>query len=82
MSSTRDVAVMIESIAAAAQEQSSGAEQMAESLESVASASSQSTAGASETARASSDLSEKAEHLLSLVGRFKVAEACRETYQT
>jgi methyl-accepting chemotaxis protein len=72
VASARDVASMIQSIATAAEEQSAGAEQMAESLESVAGVTSQSTAGANETARASSDLSEKAEHLLSLVGQFKV----------
>ncbi len=45
---------------------------MAQSVESVAGVTSQSTAGANETARASNDLSDKADHLLSLVGQFKV----------
>jgi methyl-accepting chemotaxis protein len=74
VASARDVAMMIGSIASAAEEQSSGAEQMAQSIESLAGVTSQSTTGASETARASSDLSEKAEHLLSLVGQFKIDE--------
>jgi methyl-accepting chemotaxis protein len=73
VASARDIAMMIQSIATAAEEQSTGAEQMAESLESVAGVTSQSAAGANETARASKILSEKAEHLLSLVGQFKVS---------
>ena len=72
VASARDIAIMIQSIAAAAEEQSAGAEQMAQSLESVAGVMTQSSAGANETARASNDLSEKAEHLLSLVAQFKV----------
>jgi methyl-accepting chemotaxis protein len=72
VASARDIAIMIQSIAAAAEEQSAGAEQMAQSLEAVAGVMTQSSAGANETARASNDLSEKAENLLSLVAQFKV----------
>lgn len=73
VASAREVATMIQSIAASAQEQSIGAEQMAQSVESVAGVTSQSAAGANDTAQASKDLSEKAQHLLSLVGQFKVS---------
>ena len=72
VASARDVAAMIQSIATAAEEQSAGAEQMAQTIESIAGVTSQSAAGANGTAKSSTDLSEKAEHLRSLVGRFKV----------
>ena len=72
VSSVRDVAGMIQSIATSAEEQSVGAEQMAQNLETVAAVTSQSASGANETARSSKDLSERAEHLCSLVSQFRV----------
>ena len=77
VTSSRDIASMIQSIATASEEQSLGAEQMAQSVESVAGVTSQSTIGANETAQASMELSHKAEKLLSLVGQFKVNETPR-----
>lgn len=74
-SRTRDVASMIASIAAAAEQQSSAGAQISRGIESISAVTAQATAGASQAASAAEALSGKAEELRRLVGQFKVAEA-------
>ncbi len=67
-----EVAAMIQSIAAATEEQSATSEQVARNLEAITAVCSQSKDGTDQAAAASVQLSQKAEQLLRLVGQFKV----------
>ncbi len=73
VSSARDVSAMVQSIAAAAEEQSASSEQVSKSAEQIASVARESGDGAGQAAAAATDLSQKAEQMRSLVGRFKIA---------
>ena len=68
----QEVAGMIQSIAAAAEEQSAAAEQVSRGVQQVSAVTNQSAEGAGESAMAANQLSEKAEQLQALVGRFKL----------
>lgn len=69
---SQNVTSMVESIAAAAEEQSAASEQIARSVEQIDSVTRESTQGASQAAQAATVLSQEAEKLRLLVGRFKV----------
>ncbi|RMH23766.1 MAG: HAMP domain-containing protein [Planctomycetota bacterium] len=73
-SRTREVASMIASIAAAAEQQSTAGAQISRGIESISAVTAQATAGASQAASAAEALSGKAEELRRLVGQFKVSE--------
>lgn len=68
----KEVAGMIQSIAAAAEQQSSAGEEVSRGIQSVSAVSSQSAEGANQASMAASQLSTKAEELQALVGRFKL----------
>ena len=68
----QEVAVLIQSIAAAAEEQSSASEQVARNVEAVSEVTSQATDSANQAAQAAVQLSTQAEHLQRLVRTFKV----------
>jgi methyl-accepting chemotaxis protein len=63
---------MIQSIAAAAEEQSTASTQVANNIERISSFTRQSSEGASQAAQASGQLSDKAEQLQRLVKQFKI----------
>ncbi len=69
----RDVAGMIQSIAAAAEQQSAAGTQIARGVENISAVTSEAAVGAAEAAMAAEQLSHKAEALQKLVGQFKVA---------
>jgi methyl-accepting chemotaxis protein len=71
----RSVAEMIQSIAAAAEQQSSASEQISRNIESITAVTRQSSEGAGQAAAAATQLSAKAEQLQSIVGRFRLAKA-------
>jgi len=68
----QNVAGNIQSIAAAAEQQSAAAEEVSRNIESITAVTAQSTEGAQQAAQAATQLSGKAEELLALVGRFKI----------
>jgi methyl-accepting chemotaxis protein len=70
----RDVAGMIRSIAAAAEQQSAASEEVSRNVESISSVTRQSSEGAGQAATAAAELSAKAERLQGLVARFKLDE--------
>jgi methyl-accepting chemotaxis protein len=72
---SRDVATMIQSIAAAAEQQSSASEEVSRSMSSIQVITQESTKGAQQAAEAATSLSEKAEKLNQLVARFKLNSA-------
>ncbi len=72
VSSTSDVANMIQSIAAAVEQQSAASEQITQNIETISLVSRQSSDGAEQTAQAALQMSQKAEHLLQIVGKFRV----------
>jgi methyl-accepting chemotaxis protein len=72
VSSARAVAEMIQSIAAAADQQSTASTQVANNIENISSVTRQTSQGASQAAEASGQLSAKAEQLQHLVKQFKV----------
>lgn len=72
VSSSRSVADMIQSIAAAAEEQSATASEISRTVESISAVSQQSAAGASQSSQAAQQLSAKSENLRTLVSRFKL----------
>ena len=63
---------MVQSIAAAAEEQSAASEQVSRNIESISAISRQANEGTSQAAQAAQSLSSKAESLLQLVGSFKI----------
>jgi methyl-accepting chemotaxis protein len=63
---------MVQSIAAAMEQQSAATSQITRAVENIASVTRESSQGASQASQAAAQLSEQAEHLLSLVGRFKI----------
>jgi methyl-accepting chemotaxis protein len=72
VASSRSMQSMVQSIAAASEEQSAASEQIARSIETINSVTRESTAGASQAAEAATQLSQQATHLQKLVGKFKV----------
>ncbi|MEM1108668.1 MAG: methyl-accepting chemotaxis protein [Planctomycetota bacterium] len=72
VSNAREVTGMIQSIAAATEEQSAASEEVARNVENIASVTQQSKDGTDQAAIAAQQLSERAERLQSLVGRFKI----------
>jgi methyl-accepting chemotaxis protein len=70
--SSKNAAEMIQSIAAAAEEQSTASTQVANNIERISSFTRQSSEGASQAAQASGQLSDKAEQLQRLVKQFKI----------
>ena len=70
-----DVAGLVQSIAAAAEQQSSASEEVSRNVESITAVTSQATEGAQQSAAASSQLSSKAEQLQQLVGRFTLSKS-------
>jgi methyl-accepting chemotaxis protein len=68
----REVSGMIQSIAAASEEQSTASEEVSRGVESISSVTSQTAEGANQSAMAASQLSNKAEELQALVGKFKL----------
>ncbi len=76
VSNAREVASMIQSIAAATEQQSATSEEVARNIELIASVTDQSRDGSQQAAEAARQLSQRAERLQGLVGKFKVgAEA-------
>jgi methyl-accepting chemotaxis protein len=69
----QEVSTMIRSIAAASEEQGAASEQIARSVASVNAVAQEAASGASQAATAAGQLSAKAEHLNSLVARFRVS---------
>jgi methyl-accepting chemotaxis protein len=74
VTSSRGVADMIGSIAAAAEQQSAASEQISKNIESITAVSTEAAEGANQSATAASQLSSKAEELLQIVGQFKLDE--------
>jgi methyl-accepting chemotaxis protein len=70
--SSRSVTDLIQSIAAAAEEQSAATEQVSRAVQTVAAVARESASGASQASEAAGSLSSKAEQLRALIGRFKV----------
>jgi methyl-accepting chemotaxis protein len=69
---SEQVGSMISSIASATTEQSAATEQIARNIERINAVTKESSQGAQQAAQAASSLSENAEKLHKLVGRFKV----------
>ncbi|TVQ30797.1 MAG: methyl-accepting chemotaxis protein [Phycisphaeraceae bacterium] len=69
---SREVAAMIQSIAAGAEEQSAASTQVSRSVESINAVTSESAEGVRQASAAATQLSTKAEQLQALVGRFKL----------
>jgi methyl-accepting chemotaxis protein len=72
VTSARDVATMIQSIAAAAEEQSAAGEQVSRNIQSINSVTRETAQGADQAAHAAAELSSKAESLRNIVSRFKL----------
>ncbi|MCC7145125.1 MAG: methyl-accepting chemotaxis protein [Phycisphaeraceae bacterium] len=72
--SAQHVTRVIQSIAAAAEEQSAASEEISRGMESISAVINESSEGASHAAQASTQLSAKAESLRVLVGHFKLAK--------
>lgn len=69
----QNVAGNIQSIAAAAEQQSAAAGEVSRNIESITAVTAQSTEGAQQAAQAATQLSGKAEELLAMIGRFKIS---------
>ena len=78
VSSTEDVAAMIQGIAAATEEQSATTTQIARSVDASTSAMREVAVGANHTSEAVVGLSERAAELQTLIGRFKLSEAASD----
>lgn len=72
--SSQGVAAMIQSIAAAAEQQSNASGEISRNVEQINAVTSESAQGVQQAAAAATQLSEKAEQLQSLVGRFRLGE--------
>ncbi len=72
VSGAQEVSGMIQSIAAAAEQQSAAAEEISRSIQSVSAVSNQVGEGTAQSAQAAAQLSLKAEQLRGLVGKFKI----------
>jgi len=73
VASAQNVSAMIQSIAAAAEEQSAASEEVSKNAEQIAAVAQQAGEGAGQAAAAATDLSQKAEQMRTLVGRFRIA---------
>jgi len=74
VTSARDVAGMIQSIAASAEQQSSAAEEVARNVEAITAVTREASEGSNQAASAAAQLSSKAEQLQRLVGQFRTNE--------
>ncbi len=72
VTSAREVAGMIQTIAAAAEEQSATSEEVSRNVESIATVTRQSSEGTTQAAQAAQSLSAKAEQLSALIGQFRL----------
>ena len=72
VSATRDVTAMIQSIASAAQQQSTAGEEVSRSVDQISAISTRSLEATAQAADAASHLSGKADELQRLIGRFRV----------
>ncbi|MEX2673366.1 MAG: methyl-accepting chemotaxis protein [Phycisphaeraceae bacterium] len=72
VTSARDVAAMIQSIAAAAEEQSAASEQVGRNVESIAAVARQTSEGSNQAVSAAAQLSAKAEQLQAMISRFRL----------
>lgn len=72
MSGSEEVANMIQSIAAAAEEQASASDQIARNVEAIASVTKESSQGVGQSVAAATQLSQKSEELRRMVGQFKL----------
>jgi len=70
--SSQNLMQMVEGIAAASEEQSAASSEIARSIESISAVTRESSQGAGQAAQAAASLSEQAERLRGLVGRFKL----------
>ena len=73
VASAQDVATMVQSIAAAAEQQAAASTEVSRGIEEMSSLTTQSAEGARQAAEASANLSQRAEQLQQLIGRFKTA---------
>ncbi len=73
VTSSQTLGVMVQSIAAAAEEQSAASTQISKSVESINAVTREAAEGAQQSSKAAADLSNQAENLQKLVGRFKLA---------
>lgn len=71
--SSSQVAGMVQSIAAATQQQATAAEEISRTLDAIRASNEQSAAGAAMSARVATSLSDRAARLRSLVGSFRVS---------
>ncbi|QDU34766.1 Methyl-accepting chemotaxis protein PctB [Poriferisphaera corsica] len=69
------IAGMIQTIAAASEQQSAASEQISSNIQAISAVTAQSQQGTTQAAQASNHLSERAEELKQLVGQFKTREA-------
>ncbi len=81
VSGAKDMAMMIQSIAAAAEQQSAASEQVSRNVEAVSNVTTQSAEGCKQASQAASQLSQKAEQLEQLVGNFKTSVDRRKRSQ-
>jgi methyl-accepting chemotaxis protein len=72
VASSQSLTGMVQSIAAASEEQSSASEQISRSVQQISAVTRESAQGAAQAANAAGELSRQAERLQQLVGRFKV----------
>ena len=72
LNSSRNLETRVQGIAAAAEEQSAASEEIARAVEQISSVTRETSQGASQAAQAATDLSEQADLLQNLVGRFKL----------
>ena len=75
VSGAKDVAGVVQSIAAAAEQQSAASEEVSRNVESITAVTQQASESASQSAAASAQLSSKAESLQQLLGAFKLKSA-------
>ena len=72
VTSSENLQQMVQSIAAAAEEQSTASDEIARSVEAISAVTRESSEGAGQAAQAANDLAQQADSLQALVGRFKL----------
>ncbi len=82
VASAREVATMIQAIAAATEEQGAAAGEISQNAESISAVTREATEGANQAAQAAVQLSEKAEQLKAIVSSFKIDQQMRATTPT
>lgn len=76
---SKNVQVMVQDIAAAANEQSAATAEIARAVEGINTVTRQSAEGASQASQAACDLAQQSEHLQNMVGRFKLGSKRRSS---